>query len=462
MNKKLNEFNSKISGKKVAVIGAGVSNISLFEYLYNLDCDITLFDRKSELNDKVNDIVNKFYIKTSLGENYLENLVDFDYIFRSPSMLPSNPYLVKEAKRGAVVTTEIEQVINLSSSLVIGITGSKGKTTTTTILDMLLRGFGVNTYVGGNIGKSLFTSLKDIKNDDVIVLELSSFQLMDMKVSPNISIVTNISPDHLDIHKDYQEYIDSKKSIFLNQGKNDVVVLNYDDEIVREMAKEAKGIVKFFSSSEKFKNSYYVDMPYIKYIDDSMNENVVLDMNDIKLKGVHNAMNICACLNAISDYVIPERIKDILADFTGVKHRLQFVREINGVKWYNDSASTTPDKARAGIMAFSEPITLICGGYDKNLDYKPLAEYILENVNNVVLFGQTKDKIYNEVRDLCNKTGREIPMFVVDSLEEVVMVANRITNSGEIVLFSPASASFDMFDNAYQRGDMFSSLVNKL
>ena len=228
MNNKVLELNNKLKGKKIAIIGAGVSNLPLIEYMAKLSDKVVLFDMK-ELSDDARQLVEKYNIKTSLGDNYLEELIGFDYIFRSPSCLPTNPYIVKEIDRGAIVTTEVEEVIKLSPCKVIGITGSDGKTTTTTIISEVLKSLGYTVHTGGNIGTPIFTNMNKVKKEDIIVLELSSFQLMNMKVSPNISVITNISKNHLDIHKDYQEYIDAKKSIFLNQNKDDIVVLNYDD-----------------------------------------------------------------------------------------------------------------------------------------------------------------------------------------------------------------------------------------
>lgn len=460
MNEKLNEFKNMLKNKKVAIIGAGVSNVPLFEYLSNLDCDITLFDKKTkdELNSDVLSTISKYNIATSLGSNYLEKLVGFDIIFRSPSFLPTNEYLVKEEKRGAVITTEVEQVIRLAPCKVIGVTGSKGKTTTTTIINNILTNLGYHTYLGGNIGVPLFTKLDSITSDDIIVLELSSFQLMNMSVSPNVAVVTNISPDHLDIHGSYEEYIDAKKYIFKNQKENDVLVINSDDEIVKDFSKEYSLKVKYFGSSN-YEDCYWLDDSFIKY-----NNDKVIDTNNLLLKGKHNYLNICAALNAISSIIELDnkKLESIVKDIKSVSHRLEFVREIDGVKWYNDSASTTPDKAIAGINAFSEDIVLIAGGYDKNISYDSLAKPILDKVSKLILFGNTKNKIYDAVMDLKKKGNYDIQIYVLDTLEEVVEVAKRVSIPGEVVLFSPASASFDMFKNAYQRGDIFKEMVNKL
>ena len=357
MMQKIEKFNDNIRGKRVAVIGLGVSNIPLISYFSNLDCKLVLFDKRDikDMDKTIRDLIVNNNIEYHTGDNYLAYLEGFDYIFRSPSMLPTNKYLVREKERGCIITTEVEQVIKLTPCKVIGVTGSKGKTTTTTIINELLTKLGYHTYLGGNIGVPLFTKLREMKSDDIIVLELSSFQLMNMEVSPDVSVITNISPDHLDIHSSYDEYIDAKKYIFKNQGKDDYLILNYDDEIVRNFSKEANSLVKYFGTSS-IKDSYVLEGDYITY-----NGDKVIDTNKLILKGLHNYINICAALNAISVLIdLPNNeLENIVKEINSVEHRLEFVREINGVKWYNDSASTTPDKAIAGINAFSEDIVLI-------------------------------------------------------------------------------------------------------
>lgn len=465
MNKKYQEFISELKTKKIAIIGAGVSNLPLIKILHKEKCDITLFDKKelTAMEESTSKYIIDNKIKTSLGNNYLDKLTGFEIIFRSPSFLPTNPYLVAEAKKGALITTEIEQVIKLSPCPVIGITGSKGKTTTTTILYNILIGLGQSAHLGGNIGTPLFSKLNEMKPTDLVVLELSSFQLMNMEVSPHIAIVTNISPDHLDIHGSYEEYIDAKKYIFKNQTKNDILVLNLDDQIVNTFAEEAKGQIRYFKNNSKdksiLKDNYILNGKYIEY-----NNEPIIDTTKLLLKGNHNYLNICAALNAIKEYIniSNQELESIIKDIKSVHHRLEFVRDINGVKWYNDSASTTPDKALAGIYAFEEDVVLIAGGYDKNISYEPLALPILERVSKLILFGATKDKIYQAVMAESHKTGKNIPIYIMDSLEEVVAIANEVSTPGEVVLFSPASASFDMFKNAYQRGDLFKSFVEKI
>lgn len=454
------EFYKYLESKKIAIIGLGVSNIPLLKKLLEKKLNITVFDKReyNDLNDEVKGIIENNNLKTSLGENYLEKLTNFDIIFRSPSMLPTNEYLEKEKSRGAIITTEIEQVIKLAPCQIIGITGSKGKTTTTTITYELLKGMGYNTYLGGNIGTPLFDKLEEMKNKDIIVLELSSFQLMNMPVSPSIAVVTNITPDHLDIHGSYEEYINAKKHIFLNQDENGLLILNDLDDIVRKFNADAKGEVKYFSD-KYIKDSYIVEDNFITY-----NHEKIIDTNKLILKGKHNHLNIACSLNAIAKYINVDNkeIEKIASKINSPHHRLEYVRTINGVDWYNDSASTTPDKALAGINAFDEKIVLIAGGYDKNIPYTPLAKPILNKVSKLILFGNTKNKIYDAVMEEKKKNGGDTQIYVLDTLEEVIDIAHKVSEKGEVVLFSPASASFDMFKNAYQRGDIFKEIVNSI
>ena len=456
MNNKLKEFNESLKDKRVLVLGLGVSNLPLLNYLNEFKAKITVRDRKKidELDKEIIDKINKYKIEYVLGDSYLDNLNDYDIIFRSPSILPSIKPLEDARNSGVLVTTEIEQVIKLAPCKVIGITGSKGKTTTTTILSTILEKLNYNVFVGGNIGIPLFSKIKEMKKDDIIVLEMSSFQLMNMSVSPNISIITNISPDHLDIHKDYDEYINAKKYIFKNQNKDDIIVLNEEDNIVKDMNKDTISKIRYFGSTNH-NNNYYIKDKNIYYQDKK-----IIDTSKLLLKGRHNTLNICAALNAISNYINVDnkKLEKIVADIKSVHHRLEFVRNINGVDWYNDSASTTPDKSMGGLNAFDEKIVLIAGGYDKNISYEEFGKPIVENCSKLILFGATKEKIYNSVI----KEKSNIEIYKLNTLEEVVNKAYEIAKKGEVVLFSPASASFDMFKNAYQRGDLFKELVNKL
>lgn len=462
-NEKLEEFNEYIRYRKVAIIGLGVSNIPLIDYMYQKKARVTVFDdrEKESIPKELMDKIELYKFEYSFGENNLKKLINFDIIFRSPSCLPTKPELLEEAKRGAIVTTEIEMLMKMCPCKTIGVTGSDGKTTTTSLISAILKQAGYHTYLGGNIGTPLFTKLPEIKPEDIVVLELSSFQLMGMKVSPNIGVITNITPNHLNIHKDYQEYIDAKKNIFKYQNKNDRIVLNYDNEITRKCAKEAEAQVVFFSSKEKLENGFIVDGKMIKECQDNIREHI-LDTQDVILKGEHNYQNIATALAATKTLVNLEDAVETIKKFKSVEHRLEFVKEINHVKWYNDSASSSPTRTISGIQAFDEELILIAGGYDKNLDYTPLAKPIVDKVKTLLLIGQTSGKIFEAVKQEMERQNKDVRIYMCDTLKETVDIANRIAKEGQVVLFSPGSASFDMFKNAYDRGNQFKNLVNKL
>ncbi|MBR0492096.1 MAG: UDP-N-acetylmuramoyl-L-alanine--D-glutamate ligase [Clostridia bacterium] len=460
-NEKLEEFNNYIKFRKVAVIGLGVSNLPLLDYLHEKKAKVTVFDQRTidQIPKEVMDIITQNSFEFSLGENYLSKLQGFDLILRSPSCLPTIPELVAEAERGALVTTEIELLIKMCPAKIIGVTGSDGKTTTTSLIYAILKEAGYNTWLGGNIGIPLFTKLPEMKSDDIVVLELSSFQLMEMNVSPSISVITNITPNHLNIHKDYEEYIDAKKNIFKYQDENGILVLNYDNEITKECGKEANGKVIYFSSKEKLENGYIVDEGVIKECEDGVRKHI-MECKSAKLRGIHNYQNICTALAATKTLVDTEKAVETIKEFNAVEHRLEFVREVNGIKWYNDSASSSPTRTISGINAFEgEEIILIAGGYDKNLDYTPLAKPVVDNVKALILMGQTSNKIFDAVTIEMEKQNKNVKIYMCNSLQEVMDTARRIANPGQVVLFSPGSASFDMFKNAYDRGNQFKNLV---
>ena len=342
----------------------------------------------------------------------------------------------------------------------IAVTGSDGKTTTTSLIYEILKN-KYNCYLGGNIGYPLFTKIGEMKPEDIVVLELSSFQLMTMKKSPDIAVVTNVTPNHLDIHKSYEEYIEAKANIFKNQTESNKLVLNYDNEITRNFAKKAKSKVEFFSSKEKLENGVIYDEGIIKIAENGLRRHIV-KLKDTNLRGVHNAENICAAIAATMDLVDVETQEKAIKEFKGVNHRLEFVRKINGAKWYNDSIASSPTRTIAGLNSFDEDIVLITGGYDKHLDYEPIAKPILNKVKTLILMGQTAEKIFGAVKQEKEKENKEIEIYKVNSLEEAINKAREKSKPNQVVLFSPASASFDMFKNFEERGNKFKELVKKL
>ncbi len=462
-NEKLKEFNEYIRFRKVAVIGLGVSNQPLLDYLYEKKAQVTVFDDRT-IDELSKEIVNKITLygfEFSFGKNCLEKLKGFNIIFRSPSCLPTKPELQEEAERGAIVTTEIELLMEMCPCKIIGITGSDGKTTTTSLVNAILQKTGYTTYLGGNIGTPLFTKLPEIIPNDILVLELSSFQLMNMQISPDIAVITNITPNHLNIHKDYEEYIEAKKNIFKNQDENGILILNYDNDITRECAKQANGKVIYFSNQTKLNDGYIVDENVIKKCDEKVRTHL-LNTDEVILRGNHNFQNIATALAATQSLVDVDTAIEAIKEFTPVEHRIEFVREINGVKWYNDSASSSPTRTLSGLNAFKENVVLIAGGYDKNLDYEPLAKPILEKVSTLILIGQTAEKIFDVVKEEAQNQDKHIDIYMCDSLEQTISLAKKYAKKGDVVLFSPASASFDMFKDFADRGHKFKDLVNGL
>lgn len=463
VNKKLEEFNEYIRFRKVAVIGLGVSNMPLLEYLYEKKAQVTVFDERTidEIPSETINKINTYEFSYSFGKNCLEKLNGFNIIFRSPSCLPTRTELQKEAERGAIVTTEVEMLMEICPCKIVGVTGSDGKTTTTSLINAILKKAGYKTFLGGNIGTPLFTKLPEMEPNDIVVLELSSFQLMNMHISPDIAVITNITPNHLNIHKDYQEYIDAKKCIFKNQNEKGILILNYDNDITRECAKEANGNVVFFSSKVKLDNGFIVDGEIIKECTDKVRKHI-LNTDEVILRGNHNFQNIATALAATKTLVDTDIAVQAIKEFKPVEHRIEFVKEIDGVKWYNDSASSSPTRTISGINAFKENIILIAGGYDKNLEYEPLAKPVVDKVSTLILIGQTAEKIYDVVKNESEKENKKVNIYMCDTLEQTIEIAKKSAKKGDVVLFSPASASFDMFKNFADRGHKFKNLVNKI
>ena len=462
-NKKLKEFEEYIKFRKVAIIGLGVSNIPLLDYMYEKKAKVSIFDERNIENipKEIMDKIENYGFEYNFGKNCLENLKGFDLIFRSPSCLPTRYELQQEENRGAIVTTEIEMLMKMCPCKIIGVTGSDGKTTTTSLIYNILKNAGYNTYLGGNIGTPLFTKISEIKPDDIVVLELSSFQLIGMEVSPNIAVITNITPNHLNIHKNYEEYIEAKKNIFKYQNENDKLILNYDNEITRNCAKEANSEVTFFSSKEKLDNGFIIDSKVIKECEDKIRKHI-LNGNDAILRGNHNLENIASALAATKTLVPSETAVKTIKNFRPVEHRLELVHEKNQIKWYNDSASSSPTRTLSALNAFDEEIILIAGGYDKNLDYKPIAKPIIEKVKCLILMGQTAGKIFDAVKEELEKQNKQLDIYICEDLEKTITLAKKVAQPKNVVLFSPASASFDMFKDFADRGKQFKQLVNKL
>jgi UDP-N-acetylmuramoylalanine--D-glutamate ligase len=458
MKKDFNEFKAFIKGKNTAVVGIGVSNIPLINFLVELGAKVTAFDKKKE--EQLGDLVEEFTkkgVKLSLGENYLSNLTGFDVVFKTPSMRIDSSALVKAKEEGAYITSEMEEFVKYCPAKVYGITGSDGKTTTTTIVYNLLKEAGYTTWVGGNIGNPLFSHIEEMTEEHKVVLELSSFQLMTMTVSPQVSIVTNITPNHLDMHKGMEEYVDAKKNIFKFQEKEDLLILNRDNEITNSIVGEAKGKVKIFSRKEEIADGAFYSNGKI-----FVQGNEICDTKNIIIKGMHNVENYMAAFLAVKDDVTADVMRKVAYSLTGVAHRNEFVRDVDGVKYYNDSIGSSPTRTLATISVFEKPVILIVGGYDKHIPFEPLAEEGYTKIKKLILLGDTKYSIKEVFDKVTVEKAVDIPMYIVDSFEEAVDKAREISETGDYVVLSPACASFDMFPNFEVRGNRFRELVNNM
>jgi UDP-N-acetylmuramoylalanine--D-glutamate ligase len=440
------------------VVGIGVSNIPLVNFLVKLGAKVTAFDKKTkEQLGKIAEDFNNKGIRLELGENYLDNLTGFEVVFKTPSMRIDSPALLRAKAEGAYITSEMEEFVRYCPGKIYAVTGSDGKTTTTTIISKLLIEQGYKTWVGGNIGTPLFSDIEEIKEDHMVVLELSSFQLMTMNSEIDVAVVTNLSPNHLDMHKDMDEYVEAKKNIFKFQTSRNILVINRDNAITASFKEEAKGEVREFSIKDRLEQGAYYENGKL-----FVKGQEVCHKDEIVITGMHNVENYLAAFLATIDDVHVDSMRKVATTFSGVAHRSEYIRSINGVSYYNDSIASSPTRTLATIRAFNKKIILIAGGYDKNIPFEPLAFEGNQYIKTLIVLGATKEKIIAVFDKLKNEKGIEIPIIKVNSLEEAVKKAQEIGVDGDIVALSPACASFDMFDNFEVRGNVFKDIVNNL
>ncbi len=458
MKKNFSEFKELIKGKKVGVVGIGVSNIPLIHFLVELGAVVTAFDKKT--HSLLGSVATDFEaegVKLVLGKDYLEDLTGFDIIFKTPSMRIDNPALLKAKEYGTYITSEMEEFIKYCPAKIFAVTGSDGKTTTTTIIYNILKQEGYKTWVGGNIGAPLFANIEGIGKNDRVVLELSSFQLMTMNVSTDVAVVTNLSPNHLDIHKDMEEYVNAKKNIFKHQSKEGLLVLNRDNQLTYELRKEAIGKVKYFSLQEKLETGAYFEDGKL-YI---MNK-LVCNREEIKIKGMHNVDNMLTAFCATYDEASIESMRAVATTFMGVSHRGEFVRELDGVKYYNDSIASSPTRTIASIKAFEKPVILIAGGYDKQIPFEPLAQEGYLNIKTLILVGDTKYKIKEVFEAVLKEKESSMEIIIAETFEGAINAAKQVASAGDIVNLAPGCASFDMFENFEVRGDKYKEIIMAL
>ena len=457
----LNEYVNSIKDKRIAVIGVGVSNTPLINLLLSCGCNVTVCDKRSlsEMGMEALDLINRG-AKLKLGEDYLEGL-DHDIIFRTPGLMPFDPHLEAAKARGSLITSEMEVFFALCPCKTIAVTGSDGKTTTTTIISELLKAAGYRVHLGGNIGHPLLCEIPETVADDIAVLELSSFQLHSMYCKPNVAVVTNISPNHLDKHKDYQDYIDAKRAEFEHQNEDDKLILNFDDEHSAYYAHFAHAPVSYFSDKNRVDRGVICENGVILRVNGTEQQEI-MGAEEIKLPGEHNLLNYLAAFAAVDGLVSNEICRQVAMRFAGVEHRLEQVRVLNGVTYINDSIGTSPTRTSAGLHALKVKPIVIAGGYDKHIPFDGLGDELCRFAKRVFLTGDTAESIHKAIVNSPYYAESGLEVHRIDDFKEAVLAASASAEPGDIVLLSPACAAFDRFKNFAERGKYFKEIVMEL
>ncbi len=457
----LSEYAESLKNRKIAVIGIGVSNLPLIELLLRHGCDVTACDmRTREQMGEEADRLTTLGAKLRLGADYLEHL-DHDVIFRTPGLMPFDPHLEAARASGAKITSEMEAFLSLCPCKVIAITGSDGKTTTSTIISELLKAAGFRVHLGGNIGNPLLCEIPDIGKDDIAVLELSSFQLHSMVCRPDIAVVTNITPNHLDKHRDYQDYIDAKREILMRQTADDRLILNLDDEHTPYLERFAHAHVTHFSDRQRPEEGAYLRGGVLMRVYGGV-ERPILPASEIKIPGEHNVLNYLTAF-AATEGLVPDAIcAEVARSFAGVEHRLETVRTVRGVTYINDSIGSSPTRTIAGLRAMRVKPIVIAGGYDKHIPFDELGDALCQYAKALYLTGDTAEKIRAAVTASAFYAESGLPVSMAEDFRAAVLAAAGAAQAGDVVLFSPACASFDHFKNFAERGRYFKSIVMEL
>ena len=450
METRFEAYFHNLKGKRIAVLGLGVSNRPLVRLLLEFGCNVVGCDRtpREKLDRDVLEL-ESMGCRLSLGDRYLDG-IEADVVFRTPGMHPGNPVIRAMAVRGAKVTSEMEAFFEVCPCKIIAVTGSDGKTTTTTLISEMLKAEGKTVWLGGNIGTPLLPLTRKMGEADFAVVELSSFQLMDMHHSPSRAVITNLSPNHLDVHKDMAEYVWAKQNIYRHQKAGDLLIINADNDVTKNLS--GPGVTRSFSR---------IGEGYISLKNGVIcrNGEKVLPVADILLPGVHNIENYMAAIAAVEGLVSDENVRKVAKTFGGVEHRIELVRIKDGVRYYNDSIASSPSRTIAGLRSFTEKVILIAGGYDKNIPYDVLGPEICKHVKILILGGSTGPKIRAAVE---NCSGEKPEIVECPDFTAAVEAAVQAAKEGDIVLMSPASAAFDQFKNFMVRGEYFKKLIMEL
>ena len=451
---KFETYLQSLQGKRILVLGLGVSNRPLMRLLLEHGLQVTGCDKREAPDAELLEFA-QMGATLKLGPDYLENL-EGDVVFRTPGMRPDHPAILSLVAKGTVLTSEMEAFFSVCPCQMIAVTGSDGKTTTTTLISEMLRAAGKTVWVGGNIGQPLLDQTPKMTQDDFAVLELSSFQLMTMQQSPHIAVITNLAPNHLDIHRDMAEYTAAKENIYLHQNSEDALILNADNAVTRSFAVKAKGSVRMFSRTERA--FVWLDGEIVR----RENGEEVLNRKEIRLPGLHNVENYMAAIAAVAGLVPDAVIRQLAADFGGVEHRIELVRVKDNVRYYNDSIASSPTRTIAGLRSFAEKIILIAGGYDKHIPYDVLGPEITAHVKLLVLTGATAPKIREAVLAAPDYQPGKPEILEIADFYEAIRTAAARAQAGDVVMLSPASASFDRFRNFMERGNEFKKTVMEL
>lgn len=460
---KIQAFFEDMRQKKVAFIGTGVSHTELITLFREKGIAVTVCDKRSaEQFQEVYDKLSALGVQFLLGEAYLDALTEFDVIFRTPGMYFNNPALTRAREAGVVVTSEMEVFFDLCPCKIYAVTGSDGKSTSTTLIAEILAASGKTVHKGGNIGRALLPVIETIKEEDAAVVELSSFQLISMRKSPDAALITNITPNHLDVHGTMEEYTECKINLIAHQNAFSRTVLNLDNEGTKALAPLVRGRLNWFTRREVPERGTFLREDGMLCYTEKGEVTPVVQMEDIRIPGMHNVENFLGVIAALwGDVQIPEIVK-VAREFGGVEHRIEFVREVGGVKWYNDSIATSPTRVLAGLRSFSQRIIVLAGGYDKKIPFEPMAETVCERVKLLILTGVTAEKIEKAVTSAPNYDPEKIRILHAETMEEAVEIAYREAKNGDIVTLSPACASFDRYPNFEARGHHFKRLVKEL
>lgn len=457
-------FFENIKNKRVALIGAGVSHFELIKLLCRKGIDVTVCDKtvKEKFDPVIYSELSECGARFVLGEGYLDALLDADIIFRTPGMYYNHPIFEKARAMGIVVTSEMECFFDLCPCKTYALTGSDGKTTTTTIVAELFKAEGKTVHLGGNIGKALLPIIEDVSPSDIAVVELSSFQLISMRESPDVAGITNITPNHLNVHGTMDEYIEAKCNLLYHQNAFSRTVLSFDNETTRRLSSIVRGKLSYFSRREKLDNGAFLRDDGMLCYCDYGKETEVVHMSEIRIPGIHNVENFLTAIAMTWGEVSVETVRNVAKDFSGVEHRIEFVRELDGVKYYNNSIASSPTRVLACLASFDQKQIVIQGGSDKGISFEPMADEICRKVKVLILMGETAQKINDAVAASSLFADSGLKIIRVNNMQEAVYAARENAENGDIVSLSPACASFDMYRMFEERGNHFKQLVNEL